>query len=255
VFGRALRAGTRLSIYSLRRCLDRLYSLSLFTGSLQDLQGPYLHGVPRNNASAGRSCWYGRNSLFSAEIPPMRLARVMPPNWQSANESRARLSTISRRPWGRGAGPCKPRHTSKSSWRAITPSERAYHGSNASRSCTLPRVHTVLDITSIEHLSVSTGQELSGHCLSTTSPHDHTSICSTVLLLVTIIKSRVCYEEQIPLDTNCQSRLARYEALAVGGFPSAPATQRIEPKRLHSAWLTSCATRHHTACTLRQGSR
>jgi hypothetical protein len=36
----------------------------------------------------------------------------------------------------------------------------------------------------------------------------------------------------------------------VGGFPSAPAAprQRVEPKRLHSAWLTSCGTRHHTAC-------
>jgi hypothetical protein len=46
------------------RGLDRLYSLSLFTGSLQDLQRPYLHGVPHSNTNTGRSCWHGRNSLF-----------------------------------------------------------------------------------------------------------------------------------------------------------------------------------------------
>jgi hypothetical protein len=70
------------------------------------------------------------------------------------------------------------------------------------------------------------------------------------LLLVTIIKSQVCYEERIPLDTKCLSTPARSELLAVGGFPSAPAAprQRAEPKRLYSASLTSCGTRHHTAC-------
>jgi hypothetical protein len=47
----------------------------------------------------------------------------------------------------------------------------------ASRSCTLPRVHTVLDITRTEHPSMSARQELSGHCLGTTSSHDHTSVC------------------------------------------------------------------------------
>jgi hypothetical protein len=47
----------------------------------------------------------------------------------------------------------------------------------ASRSCTLPRVHTVLDITRTEHPSMTAGQELSGHCLGTTSSHDHTSVC------------------------------------------------------------------------------
>jgi hypothetical protein len=52
-------------------------------------------------------------------------------------------------------------------------------GATASRSCTLPRVHTVLDITCIEHPSMSAGQELSGHCLGTTSSHDHTMVCST----------------------------------------------------------------------------
>jgi hypothetical protein len=43
----------------------------------------------------------------------------------------------------------------------------------------------------------------------------------------------------------------------VGGFPSAPAAPRqsAEPKRLHSASLTSCVTRHHTACTLRPAMR
>jgi hypothetical protein len=56
------------------------------------------------------------------------------------------------------------------------------------------------------------------------------------LLLVTIIKSQVCYEERIPLDTKCLSPPACSELLAVGGFPSAPAAprQRAEPKRLHS---------------------
>jgi hypothetical protein len=54
----------------------------------------------------------------------------------------------------------------------------------ASRSCTLPRVHTLLDITCIEHPSVSTGQELSGHCLGRTSSHDHTSACSTKQFLL-----------------------------------------------------------------------
>jgi hypothetical protein len=52
----------------------------------------------------------------------------------------------------------------------------------ASRSCTLPRVHTVLDITCIEHSPMSAGQDLSGHCLGTTSSHDHTSVCSTTQL-------------------------------------------------------------------------
>jgi hypothetical protein len=89
--------------------LDRLYSLSIFTGSLQILQRPYLYGVPHNNTTRGRSCGHGRNSQFSAEILPMRLARGMPRDWQSANESRALLSTASRRPWGRGAGSCKSR--------------------------------------------------------------------------------------------------------------------------------------------------
>jgi hypothetical protein len=54
----------------------------------------------------------------------------------------------------------------------------------ASRSCTLPRVHTVLDLTCIEHPSMSVGQELSGHCLDTTSSHDHTSVCSTKQLFM-----------------------------------------------------------------------
>jgi hypothetical protein len=73
----------RLNLLPTRsRCLDRLYSLLLFMGSLQDLQRQYLHDVPHNNASTGRSCWYGRNSLFSAAIPPMRLARDMPPDWK-----------------------------------------------------------------------------------------------------------------------------------------------------------------------------
>jgi hypothetical protein len=77
------------------------------------------------------------------------------------------------------------------------------------------------------------------------------------LLLGTIIKSQVCYEERILLDTKCQSLPARFEPLAVGGFPSAldAPRQRVGPKRLHSAGLTSCGTRHHTACTLRQGPR
>jgi hypothetical protein len=64
------------------------------------------------------------------------------------------------------------------------------------------------------------------------------SLDSYDLLLVTIIKSQVCYEEPIPLDTKCLSPSARSELLAdieclspsarsellaVGGFPSAPA--------------------------------
>jgi hypothetical protein len=50
---------------------------------------------------------------------------------------------------------------------------------------------------------------------------------------------------------------ARSEILPVRGFPSASAApqQRTEPRRLHSAWLTSCGTCHHTVCTLRPGSR
>jgi hypothetical protein len=40
------------------------------------------------------------------------------------------------------------------------------------------------------------------------------------LLLVTIIKSRVCYEEWIPFDHNP----ARSELVAVGGFPFASAS-------------------------------
>jgi hypothetical protein len=48
----------------------------------------------------------------------------------------------------------------------------------ASRSFILPRVHTVLGITCIEHPSMSTGEELPGHCLGTTSSHDHTLVCS-----------------------------------------------------------------------------
>jgi hypothetical protein len=68
------------------------------------------------------------------------------------------------------------------------------------------------------------------------------------LLLETITKSQVCYEERILLDTTCLSPPAGSELLALGGFPSASAAprHRAEPKRLHSASLTSCGTRHHT---------
>jgi hypothetical protein len=45
------------------------------------------------------------------------------------------------------------------------------------------------------------------------------------LLLVTIIKSQVCYEDRIPLDTKCLSPPARSELLAVRGFPSASAVR------------------------------
>jgi hypothetical protein len=47
--------------------LDRLYSKSLSTGSLQGLQRPHMHGVPHGTPSAGRSCWHGRSGLFSAK--------------------------------------------------------------------------------------------------------------------------------------------------------------------------------------------
>jgi hypothetical protein len=53
----------------------------------------------------------------------------------------------------------------------------------ASRSYTLPRVHTVLDITCTKIPSMSARQELSGHCLGTSS-HDHTSVCSTKQILM-----------------------------------------------------------------------
>jgi hypothetical protein len=66
-----------------------------------------IHGLPplspetvlarcaRNNTITGRPCWYGRNSLFSAEIPPMRLARDMPPDWQISQ----RVSSSSLHHW------------------------------------------------------------------------------------------------------------------------------------------------------------
>jgi hypothetical protein len=57
----------------------------------------------------------------------------------------------------------------------------------ASRSCTLPRVDAVLDITCTERPSVSAGQELSGHCLGTTSSHDHTSVGSTKQLFMRLV--------------------------------------------------------------------
>jgi hypothetical protein len=50
-----------------RRGLDRLYSKSLSTGSLQGLQRLHLHGVPHGTPSAGRPCWHGRYGLFSAK--------------------------------------------------------------------------------------------------------------------------------------------------------------------------------------------
>jgi hypothetical protein len=50
-----------------RRGLDRLYSKSLSTGALQDLQRPHLHGVPHGTPRAGRPCWRGLYGLFSAK--------------------------------------------------------------------------------------------------------------------------------------------------------------------------------------------
>jgi hypothetical protein len=50
-----------------RRGLDRLYSKSLSAGSHQDLQRPYLHGVPHGTQSAGRPSWHGRYALCLAK--------------------------------------------------------------------------------------------------------------------------------------------------------------------------------------------
>jgi hypothetical protein len=136
-------------------------------GLLQDLQRPHLRGVAHGTPSAGRSCWYGRYGLFSAGILPMRLASHDIGNLPTSLE--LSLSSTSRRPWGRGAGSCKLHHTIKSSWRAITPSGYASMAVPASRSCNLPRVHTVPDMTCTEHLSVSTGQgRLLGNPISCT---------------------------------------------------------------------------------------
>jgi hypothetical protein len=70
-------------------------------------------------------------------------------------------------------------------------------------------------------------------------------------------KYNACSEEWTPLNTKCLSPPAHSELMDVGGLPSATAAprQRSEPRCLHSAGVTSCGTRHHTACTLRPGSR
>jgi hypothetical protein len=116
-------------LFTRSRCLVRLYSLSLFTGSLQDLQREYLHGVQHNNLSTGRSCGHWRNSLFSAEVPPMRLARDMPRVWQVSH----RVSSSFHYPSLVGAR-CRvmqtTAHTQVPSWRALTPSGCANRGSN-----------------------------------------------------------------------------------------------------------------------------
>jgi hypothetical protein len=69
----------------------------------------------------------------------------------------------------------------------------------ASRSCTLPRVHNVLDVKCIEHPSMSAGQEFSGHCLGTTSSHDHTSVCSRKQLFL----RRVPHSPYMPTGREC----------------------------------------------------
>jgi hypothetical protein len=135
--------------------------------------------VPHNNTSAGRSCWYGRNSLFSAEIPPMSLARDTPPDWQISQRVSASSLHHQPSPVGERCGSYKPRHTPKSSWLAITPSRSANHGSNGievlhsteNEYCTIHHEHRTP--------SMSAGQELFEHCLGTTSSHYHTSVCST----------------------------------------------------------------------------
>jgi hypothetical protein len=67
------------------------------------------------------------------------------------------------------------------------------------------------------------------------------------LLLVAIIQSEVCFEERIPL-------LSAYHRLHVPNYwPWVASHLRLphhdsaEPKRMHSASLTACGTRHHTA--------
>jgi hypothetical protein len=51
------------------RCLDHLYSLSLFTGSLQYLQRPLLHGVPHNNTSTGDLAGMGATAYSEPKSP------------------------------------------------------------------------------------------------------------------------------------------------------------------------------------------
>jgi hypothetical protein len=70
------------------------------------------------------------------------------------------------------------------------------------------------------------------------------------LLYVSIEKSQVLSEEQIPLVSECLSPPARSKLLNVGSFPSASgaASERHEPRRLHSAYLASYGSRRRMAC-------
>jgi hypothetical protein len=153
------------------RCLDRLCSLSLFTGSVQDLQRPYLHGVPHNNANTGRYCWHGRNSLFSAEIPPMRFTRDVPRDWKiSQRVLSSSLPPLAVAPGGEVSG--RANYVKRPSPLGV-PSRQAdvqIVEATASTSYTLPRVHTVLDVTYTGHPSMSAGQELSGHLRDLANP-------------------------------------------------------------------------------------
>jgi hypothetical protein len=73
-----------------------------------------------------------------------------------------------------------------------------------------------------------------------------------------IEKSHVPYDEIQLLADDCLSSSSRSELLVImGGFLyaiNAP-LQRDEPRRLYSALKTSYGTRHHTARTVRPGSR
>jgi hypothetical protein len=124
------------------RCLDLLYSLSLFTGSLKDFQRPYLHGVLHNNTRTGRSCWQGRNSLFSAEIPPNEVGKRHATRLANQPTSLELFSTPPAVARG-GEAPGRTSHITHPSPLGA-PSHQAdvqIVEATASRSCTLPTRH------------------------------------------------------------------------------------------------------------------
>jgi hypothetical protein len=132
------------------------------------------------HTSTGRSCWYGRKSLFSAENPPDEVGKRHATRLANQPTSLELFSPPLAVARG-GEVPGRANRVTHPSPLEV-PSHQAdvqIVEATASRSCILPRVHTVLDITCIEHPSMAAGQELSGHCLGTTSSLDHTSVCST----------------------------------------------------------------------------
>jgi hypothetical protein len=107
----------------------------------------------------------------------------------------------------------------------------------ASRSCTLPRVHTVLDIAATEHPLMSAGQELSGHCLVTTSSQAHTSVCSTKQLFIRrVTHSPYMSTGQECLDAVCSRKHLSTISVCMRRGPNKPLNGLEQGREDAAAW-------------------